>query len=574
MSRQTSLMRGAAVGVLFAVVAGAAAQAEPAAHHKAVRHHAAAHAGGSESGEIRTLREQVQALQARLDAQSATQAQTQAQVQQAAASAQAAQDQIQTAQAQDADATAAILQSIPAQVASAVDAAKPKTDAFYYKGLKITPGGFLEAASIYRSRNIAADIASPFNSIPFASTKAGHEDELKFTAHQSRISGLVQGAVNPDVLLSMYGEFDFLGAAQSANYNESNSFNLRIRHLYATVDFDQEGWHILGGQNWSLATLNTHGITPRNELTPPQIDAQYVPGFVWARQPQFRLTKDFDKKLWLAISVENPQTTFTGTVPSSVTSSIANGSGIYAGDTGTLAVTTNAAGQVTAVSGVATATQSLNHVPDVIAKAAYELPLYGRDIHLEVFGIGRDFTDRIGTTEYDVLGGGVGGGIVVPVLPGLLDVQGSGLTGKGIGRYGTSGLPDVTFAQNGRIEPIVETDWLAGGTLHATKMLDIYAFAGEELENRQSYAAAPFGTGTSYNNAGCFTEGGSCSAVTRFIQQETVGFWQKLYQGPYGRLQFGVQYSYTERHSFADVVGRAPIANDSMIFTSLRYYPF
>ncbi len=375
----------------------------------------------------------------------------------------------------------------------------------------------------------------------------------------------------------MYGEFDFQGGAQTANYNESNSFNPRVRHLYGTVDWNDSGWHLLGGQTWSLATLNSKGITPRNEVTPPQIDAQYVPGFVWTRQPQVRLTKDFGKTLWLAVSVENPETTFTGSVPATVVNTINNGSGIYAGDTGTLSVTT--ANGVTTVSGVAPATQSLNHIPDVVAKAAYEANVYGHSVHAEVFGIGRAFTDRLTTTnsESNVYGGGFGFGLIVPVLPGLLDMQASGLTGKGIGRYGSSQLPDVTFRADGRIEPIQETDFLAGATLHATKMLDIYAFGGEEKDKRQAYNAVgnPFGFGTgAYSNAGCFTEGGSCSAATRFVEQGTIGFWDKLYVGPYGRLQIGVQYSYTERHSFADLAGRQPIASDNMIFTSLRYYPF
>ena len=134
MTVKTSLMRGAAFGMLVALGAGSAIPAQAAATktasgHKASAHRRAAHAvkgaGAGGSAELRELRDEVHALQAQLNAQSATQAQTQAQVQQATASAQAAQAQIQTAQAQDADATAAILQSIPVQVASAIDAAKP-----------------------------------------------------------------------------------------------------------------------------------------------------------------------------------------------------------------------------------------------------------------------------------------------------------------------------------------------------------------------------------------------------------------------------------------------------------------
>ena len=550
------------------------AQAKP--HSKPTRAHKASQSAEYERAmnAVATLTAEVKALHEEVQSLRTNQHADQAQVQQAKATAEAAQQQVQTAQAQEAEANAAIIQTIPTQVASAVDAAKPKTDAFYYKGVKITPGGFLEAASIYRARNMAADIATPFNTVPFASTRAGHEDELKFSERQSRISALIQGNVNLDTTLGMYGEFDFQGAAQNGNYNETNSFNPRVRHLYGTIDWNDEGWHLLAGQTFSLATLDSKGITPRNEVTPPQIDAQYLVGFVWTRQPQVRLTKEFDKKLWVAVSLENPQTTFTGTVPAGVTNNIANNAGVYAGDTGTLTTTINAAGDVTAVSGVATATQSLNHLPDLIAKAAYEDAFYGHLVHGEVFGMGRAYSDRIGTSNDTVYGGGVGFGLTMQVIPGLFDVQGSGLTGRGVGRYGAAQLPDVTFAPNGRIEPINENIWLAGGTVHATKQLDVYAFAGEEHEDRQTYSTT-YGYGSGLLNlGGCLTEGGACSAATKYVSEETIGFWDKFYQGPFGRMQFGVQASLLERHAFSGLNGIAPIANNPMVFTSLRYYPF
>jgi hypothetical protein len=205
---------------------------------------------------------------------------------------------------------------------------------------------------------------------------------------------------------------------------------------------------------------------------------------------------------------------------------------------------------------------------------AYELPLYNRTIHLEAFGIGRAFTDRVGSNEENVYTGGVGGGFLLPLFPNLLDLQGSVLSGKGIGRYGTSQLPDVTFRSDGRIEPIGETDFLMGATLHATKMLDVYSYAGEEHVNREAFAGGyGYGSGT-VNNAGCLTEGGTCTASTKLIEQLTVGFWQKIYQGPFGRAQVGVQYSYTQRDAFSGLNNLAPIANDNIIFTSFRYYPF
>src|ERR1700744_6371736 len=179
-----------------------------------------------------------------------------------------------------------------------------------FGGVSVTLGGFLAMESVYRSRSESADIGSSFSGVPFANQPVGHMSEIRGTARQSRLSLLVQGDVDSDTHLAMYDEFDFLGAAQTANSNESNSFNLRVRNLYGTIDWDSLGLELLAGQNWSLVTLNSKGITPRNAVPPATIEAQYAVGFNWARQPQIRITKNWDKELWLAVSVENPQTTF------------------------------------------------------------------------------------------------------------------------------------------------------------------------------------------------------------------------------------------------------------------------
>ena len=500
--------------------------------------------------ELQALRAQVDALQQQLDQQAREQRRTRSEADAAAAQAAAAK----------ADAAA-----IPTRVANEVKAAKIPPGVIDYKGLKITLGGFLEAAAIYRSHNETADIGSSFGALPYANNAVGHTSELRFTERQSRLATLVQGDVNPETHLAFYGEFDFNAAAQTANSNESNSFNPRVRNLYGTVDWDAIGLHLLAGQNWSLVTMNTHGITPRNELTPPQIDAQYVPGFAWARQPQFRITGNYGKDLWVALSLENPQTTFY--------------TGANAPPSGTTLVYNSAAG-----SGFNSAnTLSLNHVPDVVGKVAYEAPIAGRDVHLEAFGLYRSFAVRLDHSNESASGGGFGFGIVAPLVPNLLDFQISGLAGKGIGRYGSAQLPDVTFDAAGNIEPIHEIDALAGLTLHATSMLDVYLFVGEEKESAASFdltastgSVVGYGYGNPlYSNSGCFSETavGACVGNTRLVEQGTLGFWHRIYVGDYGKFQWGLQYSYTQRDAFAGV-GGAPTANDSMVFASIRYFPF
>lgn len=568
----TSLRRvlwaGAATGALMVPLAADAAT-KTKHHHHAVSTQSATGANVALLAEVKALREQIDALKSRVDMASSDQQATAAQVQ-------STQSKIESVQAK-VDATDTRVAAIPVAVTTAVDKATDKArhaDKFYFKGITITPGGFLELAGIYRQHQLGQDMATNFNSIPFANSRVGQTNEGRFSARQSRVSFLAQGDVSKTLRLSMYGEFDFLGAAQTANSNESNSYTPRIRNVYGTVDYDagDYGLHFLAGQNWSLITLNSKGITPRNEVTPPQIDAQYVPGFAWARQPQVRVTADFlDHKLWVAASAENPQTTFfTVGTPAGAVAGTAGGAAALPG---------SLVYNITGGSGFNNAnTLSLNHIPDFVGKVAYEDTIGGHLVHVEAFGIYKSFYERINGVNDDESGGGVGGSINLQVVPKVLDVQFSGMTGKGIGRYGSGQLPDTTFDPGGTSRPIKEYMLLAGATVHATKLLDIYGFAGEEIEDSRSYTTASglaYGYGNPlYTNAGCLTEGSSvCNGNTHSLKQATVGVWQKLFVGPFGRAQVGAQYSYTERQAFAGV-GGAPRAKENIGFVSFRYYPF
>src|ERR1700729_3297224 len=115
-SRSTSMIAGASLGALISVAA-VPAQASTASDQEKQR-------------EIKELRAQLEALQKRLDAQSAAEQQTKSEADAAASQAAAAKAQAAAANAQAA--------AIPAQVQTAVEAAKPKTDKLYYKGVTVT----------------------------------------------------------------------------------------------------------------------------------------------------------------------------------------------------------------------------------------------------------------------------------------------------------------------------------------------------------------------------------------------------------------------------------------------------
>ncbi len=561
MSGKSASLGGAVLGVMLAF-------GLDAANAKTARHARVPRPSPMEE-KVDALTASVTALEARLDEETRARQALETRAAAATAAADASRAEARAARAE----LAKQIKTLPPSATAPVEA--EDAAATSRKGITITPGGFLAAESIYRSKNEASDISSSFSRIPFDNAALAHTNELRGTARQTRLSLLVQGDVDPTIHAAFYGEFDFQSAAQTANSAESNSYNPRIRHLYGTLDWDSLGLHLLAGQTWSLATLNSKGITPRNEAPPPLIDGQYLPGFVWARQPQLRLVKDWNRSVWAAVSLENPQTTFAGAA-----------TGISSTATGISLLETTAG-----ISGFDSANSlSLNHLPDVVGKLAYE-PTIGRvrPLHLEAFGIWRSYSVRVdaapgnaaglpgGSFNSNAHGGGVGGSVAATVLSDRLDLQASVITGQGIGRYGSAQLPDVTLKPDGETAPIQETMFLFGGTWHATATTDIYVFGGEERQHAKYFdvGAGHFGFGNpaaSFTAASCTTEGGICAPNLRQVSQITTGVWHKAYTGAFGQIRIGLQYSHTNLTGFPGAGGYAPKTSDDMVFTSFRYY--
>ncbi|MHC1481437.1 hypothetical protein ACYJW8_14390 [Frateuria aurantia] len=494
------------------------------------------HAKSSEAAELQAMKAQIAALQAQLanlEQRTQAQADSQEQLRQANVA------QVAAAQAQ-----------VDAQRAEINKLKDRKLDLshMHYKGLTFTFGGYLEAATINRQHATGADISQPWNGIPYPNATNYHMNEFRQSEHQSRFSMLVQGDPSDTVHLAGYYEMDFQGAATNSNTNESNSFTPRTRNVYMTVDWDTPGLHFLAGQNWSLLTMNKHGITPRDEWSPQEIDAQYSVGYNWTRQSQLRIVKDWDKKFWLGLSLENPETTFGGTTAlSGATVTLPNVSGY---------------------------TSAITNMPDVIIKGAMD-PGFG---HYEAFGIARGFTSRYGSNNHETYGSGFGGSFQLPLFNKHVDLMGSAMKGRGIGRYGSGALPDATLTPDGRLSAIKETTFLTGLTYHVTKTLDLFAYYGQEREGKDAYTVngTAYGYGNPlYVNSGCMTEGSplACIANTERLTEASAGGWWSFYSGRFGKAMFGVNYAHITRQAFAGV-GGSPETSDNMIWTSFRYYPF
>ena len=506
--------------------------------------------------------------------------------------------------------------SYPPLPAGAVPAFITADKALQFGALTITPGGFLAGESVFRSKTTQSDINSAWNSIPYVNAPLSRTNEYRLTGRQSRAAALAEGAITPSIIASGYAEVDFLGAGTTSNATDTNSYAPRIRQLYAALDLNDYGLHAMAGQMWSLTTLNSKGITPRNEVPPPTIDGQFLPGFIFARQAGVRLTKDFDRKLWLSLALEEAQTTFTnGACSGAALSGTTNGAGETQSAQGVPIAALNG---ITALC-AATASgagfsqygqpYSLNHLPDVIGKAAYEAKFANRDIHIEGMGLFKDLYDASYVTNgagintnistHDTAGYGFGGGLIAAVVPKKLDFQMQAMAGRGIGRYGAGLLSDATVGADGTLKPIGEVIGLAGFTLHATPAIDLYAFGGIEQEGRNysNVGGTLFGYGLpTAANYGCGLVGAAaatCTGQTHRLWQLTGGFWDKLYKGSFGEVRVGAQYSYTERDGFgtqnaATAAGAAsaglsvaqasqyitPKTNEHTVMTSIRYYPF
>jgi hypothetical protein len=133
-----------------------------------------------------------------------------------------------------------------------------------------------------------------------------HLSEFRESAHQSRLSIVARGSVNEFTKLGANFETDFQSAGVSANSVESNSYGLRLRLAYATIDKQDWGTSFLGGQSWSFLTTFKQDMTPGQELIPLTIDAQYVPGFTWLRNPEARIVQHFGI-VSAGLAAESPQ---------------------------------------------------------------------------------------------------------------------------------------------------------------------------------------------------------------------------------------------------------------------------
>jgi hypothetical protein len=588
--------------------------------------HAAHPVESATERQLKELQARQAAQQAEIDALNQQSAAKDAALAAAQSAAATAQSQAATANAQAAAATAAAqsqadtvtslkstvtdLQNSQVGLAGTISTTKTELNekidsptTIHYKGVTITPVAFFAFENVWRQRSVNSDINTPFNNIPYMSANEAHTTELNFSGRQSRIGALLTGDAGK-FKLSGYFESDFLGAGTTSNGNQSNSFVLRQRQIWGQVA-TTSGFTLTGGQMWSLVTETGKSTDNRTEKLPNTIDAQYLVGYNWARQPAVRLQQKFTSgtnALTIAMSLEQAQITGFSAV-NAPTNFFFNG----AGQNG---------GLFNAYNG----TPTNNIAPDVFIKSTLDTA----KSHFEIGGVARFFRDRIypgaatantipGSVANATLqpyndtkfGGGVFGSGRVSVAK-QLDLALQVMAGDGVGRYGSSQLADATVHPNGTLEPLRNYHGLVSIETHPTPKLDVYAYVGSEYVQRTQYltgvTATPY-TGYGTINSvltGCNVEpnlttggngaggsitptSGTCAASTRVIIEGMAGFTYRIVSSPkFGRLQYQVNYQYLTKSAWTGVssgtYGSAnanfgsPKAVDNMVFTGLRYY--
>ncbi len=603
-------LRTAAAGILAASLVVSYAHASdatpPAKKHVAARK-AATPPGPTVEEQIQSMRQefqgQIDGLKSNLadkDMQLKQAQQAAADAQAAAAKAQAAVDAQQQAVADNATAATtlkatvddmrtvnAITVSSFSDDISGIKKTMGSPDVIHYKGITLSPAGsFVAGETVWRQGATGGDINTALTGVPLANSQAAQLSEFFGSGRQSRVALKGVGKLK-DATLTAYYEADWLSSGTTSNNNQSNSYTLRQRQIWGDAKLSS-GWDFSGGTGWSLVAETTSGLTRGTEVLPSTIDAQYSAGFVWSRQYSFRFSKDFSKKFFFGASVENAETlnaSGQNTPTNYLLGSTGTGGGLYDNQ----------------------ANYSFNYTPDFVVKMAFE-PGWG---HWEVFGIDRNFRDRIypcasvtatctvPTTatpaNSTATGAGIGGGFRGPLAGKKLTIGLKGLWGQGVGRYGSSTIADVTLRPNATFSPIHGFSALSTIEANPTSRLNVYFNYGGDYLYRDYVLSGTtqVGYGTrSVAMSGCLTEpttptagatGGaavapsSCSGSNKDVQEFTAGYWFNFYNGPKGRFRQGFTYELVRRDLWSGNGGTTNPGNgahgdDSMVFTSLRFY--
>ncbi len=413
----------------------------------------------------------------------------------------------------------------------------------------ITPVGFMDFTSEWRSTAPGSGIGTNFGSIPFGDTTQGNLSEFRLSTQNSRIGARFDAIVKGAHALG-YWESDFLGLVPGNAAVSSNSDSLRLRLFW--VDVRKSKWEILGGQSWSMITPGRKGISPLpGDLFYSQdIDVNYQLGLTWSRDSQVRFVFHPSDTVAMGLSLEGPEQYVGGsggggliTLPSKLATPYASQL-----DNG---------GTTLSVPGL--------H-PDIVAKIAFDPKLRGRDFHLEIGGTERTFKvwNPLSGQSFAATGAAGQVNLNIELFKGFR-VMTNNNWGVGGGRWIFGQSPDLIVRSDGSLSPVHSGSTVSGFEYSAKGSL-LYAYYGGTYIARNVTIDASNGTFVGYGYPG------SPSSQNRTIQEATFGFSQTFWKDArYGALALMGQYSYVFRNPWAVASGQPAQARTNMVFLDVRY---
>jgi hypothetical protein len=414
----------------------------------------------------------------------------------------------------------------------------------------ITPVGFVDFTTVFRTAAAGSGIGTNFGAIPFNNVPTARLTELLPNPQNSRIGMRVDTKVR-GVRVIGYWESDFLGNNPGNVAVTSNSDTFRLRLIW--VDLSKDKWEILGGQSWSLLTPGRKGISPlpADIFYTQVIDVNYVIGLPWGRVPGFRAVYHPSQTIAAGIALEEPQQYIGGS-----------------GGQGSITFPTNdniATNYANQLDNGTTVFAVPNLHPDVIGKVAFDPKIGSLAQHIEVAGIYRTFKvfNPAINEHFTQPAGGGSLNMNFEVLKGLHLISNL-FASSGGGRWLFGSGPDLIVRGDGSLSSINAYSTVSGAEYWGAKWL-LYAYYGGVYFNRNT---------TIDRNGKLVGYGysGSPNSQNRNIQEATGGFIYTFWKNPnWGALQFMGQYAWFNRVPWFVALGQPRNAHNSTVFVNLRY---
>ena len=456
------------------------------------------------------------------------------------------------------------LSAIPAaRVATPAKAEGSETSPLQFRigDAAITPVGFMDFTSVFRTHAAGGSIGTSFGSIPYGtSAYQNNLTEMRLSMQNSRIGFRVDADVKGAHVIG-YMEADFLGNNPANVAVSSNSNTMRSRLYW--VDVQRGKWEILGGQTWSLITPGRSGISPlpSNLFYTQDIDVNYQAGLFWGRIPELRFVYHPSKKVAFAVALDSPDQYAGGSsggpliaLPPSFASSTTTA---YQGELDYNQNGLNAP----------------NLAPDIIAKLAFD-PV--KRFHFEIGGVERNFKVYNPSTAktFTSAGGGGFANLGFDLFKGFRILTNNYVSDGG-GRYIFGQVPDTIVKADGSLS-LIHANSTVTGLEYTHKNSMVYAYYGGIYAQRNT-GIVPITTtsgGVTTTTLTPFGYGykGASTSQNRAIQEATFGFNQTIWKdAKWGAVNFMGQYSYLARDPWYTTAGNPSNASLNMLFFNLRY---